>query len=868
MLDKRFNFSEIEAKCLDYWSESQIFSFNNEEKKEPFCIMMPPPNVTGSLHMGHALTFTLQDILIRFHKKLNKNVLWQPGTDHAGIATEIVVEKMIQRKNKLSKVKLGRDKFIEKVWNWKEESGDKIINQMKRLGTSVDWNISRFTMDEGLSDSVKEVFIDLYNRGLIYKDKRLVNWDPKLETALSDLEVNQIEKVGKMWFIKYKLEDSTENIVIGTTRPETIFGDVGIAIHPKNKKLNYLIGKKALIPILNKSIPIFADEYADPKKGSGAVKITPAHDFNDFEIGKKHNLEFVNILDKKANLNKNTPNEYQGLNRFIARKKLISELEKDNKIQKIVDNKMVFPIGDRSDEIIEPMLTYQWFLDTKKISIKVKKAIAEKKIIFHPSSWMNTFKYWIENIEPWCISRQIWWGHRIPIWYSKNGLKIAAKSEEEAINILKIEDETDEILTQDEDVLDTWFSSALWPFSTLGWPEKNKLLENFYPSNVLVTGFDIIFFWVARMIMMGLEFMNEVPFKNIYIHPLVKDEKGQKMSKSKGNVIDPVDLIEKYGSDALRFTLTNLSTQGRDIKLSDKLVENSRNFITKIWNVARFSQFNNFKYDKEFDPQLCELSVNKWILSRFFETQNKVIKNLENFKFNLMISELYQFMWSDFCDFYIELSKNYLKEDKNKKEISNVFNFIFSRSLNLINPVIPFITDKLGKELGFIEDSFYNVKLNIDLNFKFKSEEINDFKKFIELIKKIRFEIGNNKSNFSLFILSKEKINWIDKNIFLLTSIFQFESIEYKKEIINEIKNHKTLVIFGLKFIIAPSGNSSFSDEKSLNKKILFYENEINFFKKKLNNREFISKAPAKIINEHKNKLEEATKNLKLLTQK
>ena len=739
---------------------------------------------------------------------------------------------------------------------------------MKRLGTSVDWNVSRFTMDKGLSDSVKEVFIDLYNRGLIYKDKRLVNWDPKLGTALSDLEVNQIEKVGKMWFIKYQLENSKENIVVGTTRPETIFGDSGIAIHPKNKKLNHLIGKKAIIPILNKSIPIFADEYADPEKGSGAVKITPAHDFNDFEIGKKHDLEFVNILDKTASLNKNTPNEYQGLNRFVARKKLISELEKNNKILKIVNNKMFLPIGDRSDEIIEPLLTFQWFLDTKKISIKVKKAIKEKKIVFHPNSWINTFKYWIENIEPWCISRQIWWGHRIPIWYSNNGLKIAAKSEEEAIDILKLKDETDKILYQDEDVLDTWFSSALWPFSTLGWPENNKLLKNFYPSNVLVTGFDIIFFWVARMVMMGLEFMNEVPFKNIYIHPLVKDEKGQKMSKSKGNVIDPLDLIEKYGSDALRFTLTNLSTQGRDIKLSDKLVENSRNFITKIWNVARFSQFNNFKYDKEFYPQYCELPVNNWILSRFFETQNKVIKNLENFKFNLMISELYQFIWSDFCDFYIELSKNYLKEDKNKKEISNVFNFVFSRSLNLINPVIPFITEKLGKELGFIEDSFYKTNLHIDLKFKFKSKEIDDFKKFIELIKKIRFEIGNNKSRFSLYILSEEKVMWIDENIFLLTSIFKFESVEYKKKIINETKNSKILVIFGLKFIIVPSEDSKFNDQKSLSKKILFYENEINFFNEKLKNREFLDKAPSKIIDQHKFKLEEAKKNLKLLTQK
>ena len=758
MLEKRFNFSEIEANCLDFWSDNKTFCFNHEPDKKPFCIMMPPPNVTGSLHMGHALTFTLQDILIRFNKKLGKNVLWQPGTDHAGIATEIVVEKMINNKENKNKHDLGREKFIEKIWSWKEESGNKILNQMKRLGTAVDWKIARFTMDKGLSDAVNEVFINLYNKGMIYKDKRLVNWDPKLETAVSDLEVNQTEKDGKMWFIKYEIEGSEDFIVVGTTRPETIFGDTAIAIHPKNKKLNNLIGKFAIIPFLNRSIPIIADSYADPNKGSGAVKITPAHDFSDFEIGKKHGLDFLNILDKKANLNNNAPEKYRGVNRFEARKILVSELKNHGKITKIIDNKMVIPVGDRSGEILEPLLTDQWFLDAKKICIEVEKAIKDKKIKFHPSSWMNTFKHWIKNIEPWCISRQIWWGHRIPIWYSDSNDVVAAKSKLDAEKLLKKKNKSARIISQDKDVLDTWFSSALWPFSTLGWPNDNVLLKKFYPTSVLVTGFDIIFFWVARMIMMGIEFMKEVPFENIYIHPLVKDENGQKMSKSKGNVIDPLKLIDLYGSDALRFTLANLSTQGRDIKLSNKLVENSRNFITKIWNVARFSQFNNFTYDKNFTPDSIKLSVNKWILFRFLKTQKKVIKNLESFKFNLVISDLYHFIWNDFCDLYIELSKNYLKEKKNKEEISGTFNYIFCKSLNLINPVIPFITEKIGKDLGYIKKSFFNELINKDIKLIKDTKTIIEFNNFIEFLKKVRTEVGNTESvDSKLIILSKKK---------------------------------------------------------------------------------------------------------------
>ncbi len=863
MLEKRFNFTKIEEDCLELWSKNKTFTFNKSRIKKPFCIMMPPPNVTGSLHIGHALTFTLQDILIRFNKKLGKDVLWQPGTDHAGIATEIVVEKILKASVNKTKNDLGRGRFIEKIWDWKKESGDKIINQMRRLGTAVDWNISRFTMDEGLSEAVKEVFIDLFNRGLIYKDKRLVNWDPKLKTAVSDLEVNQIEKTGKMYFINYDIEGTKDSVLVGTTRPETLFGDTAIAIHPKNKKLNSLIGKFAIIPILNKSIPIISDEYADPLKGSGAVKITPAHDFNDFEIGKKHNLEFVNIFDESANLNKNVINGYKGLNRFIARKKIIIDLKKLKKIKKIEDNRMTIPVGERTGEVIEPFLTNQWFLDAKKMCLSVENAIKEKKINFHPESWMNTFKHWIKNIQPWCISRQIWWGHRIPIWYSDKSITVAARSKEEAIKILKKKNSSANITHQEQDVLDTWFSSSLWPFSTLGWPKENNLLQKFYPTNVLVTGFDIIFFWVARMIMMGLEFMKEVPFKDIYIHPLVKDENGQKMSKSKGNVIDPLELIENYGSDALRFTLTNLSTQGRDIKLSNKLVENSRNFITKIWNVARFCQFNNFNYNKNFTPSSSNLSLNKWILSRFEETQKKVVNNFKNYRFNLAISELYQFIWNDFCDLYIELSKNYIKKDSEKDEISGVFNYVFSNSLNLINPIIPFITDKIGRELGYIKLSFYEQQINLKPDLVFEKKVSNDFEYVIDLLRKIRFEIGKTHSESNLVIISKKKVNWIDNNIFLINSIFKFNQIKYENSY--DSKNQKVFIVSGLKFIIESFKEDHLIHKKSIEKKIEFFKNEINFFTNKLNNENFINKAPTDIIKKHKNKLQEAKRNLQLL---
>ena len=635
-------------------------------------------------------------------------------------------------------------------------------------------------MDEGLSLSVKKVFIELFNKGLIYQDKRLVNWDTVLETAVSDLEVNQKEIEGTLWFIKYKIYEDDEFITVATTRPETMFGDAAIAVHPQNKKLNKYIGKKANIPFSKKLIPIIADKYADPKKGSGAVKITPAHDFNDFLIGKKHNLDFINIFNKNAKLNENVPKKFFGLDRYKARDLILKNLKKLDLLEKQTKNKMVLPIGERSGSVIEPFMTKQWFVDSKKLCEDVKKIIKKDELKFFPSSWMNTFKYWIENIEPWCISRQIWWGHRIPVWYSDKNTKIAAENFDEAKKILKKNRPNEKITHQDNDVLDTWFSSALWPFSTLGWPNKNSLLKKYYPTNVLVTGFDIIFFWVARMVMMGLFFMKKIPFQNIYIHPLVRDENGEKMSKSKGNVIDPLELIELYGADSLRYTLVNLSTQGRDIKLSNKLVENSRNFITKLWNVARFSQFNKFSFNKNYNFEKNKLPINDWILKRYDETQKNVIKHLKNFKFNLLVQELYHFIWNDFCDVYIELSKIYLKDKKNFDEISNNFSYVFKLVLNLINPVIPFVSEKISKDLNYVKSSLFSEKFVIKNEKKVLKKGSNEFNKIIELIRNLRPQLSNVKNiNFELVMFSNNRVQWIDDNESLIKLFFNINQLSY-----------------------------------------------------------------------------------------
>ena len=863
MIDNRFNHKTTEKNCIAFWKDSNIFEFD-KKGGEPYCIMMPPPNITGSLHMGHALTFTLQDLLIRFQYKLGKKVLWQPGIDHAGIATEIVVEDQIRKNFKKSKKDIGREKFLNEIWKWKEKSGDQIINQLEILGTSANWKRSRFTMDKDLSSVVKKVFVDLYNEGLIYKDNRLVNWDPEIKTALSDLEVIQKSTTGSLWYIRYKIQDENDYVVVATTRPETMFGDTAIAIHPKNNKLKCLIGKYAIVPFCNRKIPIIADEYADPKKGSGAVKITPAHDFNDFQIGKKHNLNVINIFDKNARINFKDLAEFNGLDRFKARIKIVSELQKLNLVLKIEKQEMMIPTGDRSGSIIEPMLTLQWFCDAKKLIKPIKNFITDNSLKFYPKNWLNSFNHWINNIEPWCISRQIWWGHRIPAWYTKNGKLIVAESYDEAVKKakkeLKIENPS---LEQDKDVLDTWFSSALWPFSTLGWPKKTEEFKKFYPTSVLVTGFDIIFFWVARMVMMGVHFTGKVPFRHVYIHPLVRDQEGKKMSKSKGNVVDPVEIVKKYGADSLRFTLSSMSSQGRDIKLSDKIVENNRRFITKLWNVARFSQLNKFVLKDDFDIDTIKLSINKWICMRFYDAQETVIKDINNYNFNLASKNIYQFVWGDFCDLYIEFIKPYLNDKSYFDEINDTFSLIFKKILILINPFIPFVTDEISVRLGYsnaydLSLKKINRKENI-LNTE-DYQSINDLKDFIYNFRQIK---KNNNLNFkSLFIIGNNIPEWIENNEIIIKSILKIEDITIASKF-SESKYY-IFVSSKMKFGLIKSEKSHIQEE--LKNKIEYYKKEIIFFENKLKNKNFLSKAPKKIIEDQKNKLDKAKKNLFLLS--
>ena len=654
MLEKYYQPSLVEDKIYKAWENEGDFKPINSSS-DAYCIVIPPPNVTGTLHMGHALNNTLQDILVRFYRMQGKSVLWQPGTDHAGIATEMVVERELKKRD-INKKDLSREQFIEHVWEWKNQSGNEIINQLKRLGCSCDWSRERFTLDEGLSKAVRFVFVKLYNDKLIYKDKRLSNWDPKLKTTISDLEVIQKEVKGSLWYIDYKLENEDKVITIATTRPETMLGDTAIAVHPEDERFKDFVGKYAYIPIINKKIIIIADEYVKVDQGSGAVKITPAHDFNDYEIGKRHNLEVINIFNENAELNENCPIEYQNLDRFKAREKIVNELETIGALNKVEENIHTVPYGDRSGEVVEPWLTDQWFVNAKKLSLNAIDKVKTKETIFVPQNWEKTYFDWMENIQPWCISRQLIWGHQIPAWYGPDGEIFVAENSDDAHKIARERYKKDVKLVQDEDVLDTWFSSALWPFSTLGWPDETPEFEKFYPTSTLVTGFDIIFFWVARMMMMGLYFTNKVPFSEVYVHALVRDEKGQKMSKSKGNVIDPLILMDEFGADSLRMTLCSMAAQGRDIKLSKQRVEGYRNFITKIWNAVKLCEMNECIY-VDFEIKNTQNIFNLWILNELEICRKKTEQSIKDYKFNEAANALYKFTWSIFCDWYLEITK-------------------------------------------------------------------------------------------------------------------------------------------------------------------------------------------------------------------
>ena len=699
-LEKTFQSKDVEEKYYPLWEKSGVFAANVKSNNTPYTIPMPPPNVTGSLHMGHALNMTLQDILSRYERMQGKDVLWQPGTDHAGIATQMVVERLLAKEGK-SRHDLGREGFLKRVWEWKAESGGMITTQLRRLGATPDWERERFTMDEGLNKAVRKVFVQLYKEKLIYRDKRLVNWDPKLHTAISDLEVEQKETKAKMWHFRYPIEGKTEQfIVIATTRPETMLGDTAVAVHPDDPRYKDLIGKFAVLPIVGRMIPIVADEYADPEKGSGAVKITPAHDFNDFEVGKRHKLPMIDVLDKDAKINKNAPEEYQGLDRYDARKKILAEMEALELIEKVEDITNMIPYGDRSGVVIEPMLMDQWYVDAATLAKPAIKAVEDGRTQFVPATWTKTYYEWMRNIQPWCISRQIWWGHQIPAWFDDNGKIYVAETEEEA----QKEAGAGVKLTRDADVLDTWFSSALWPFSTLGWPDMTEEVKRYYPAETLITGFDIIFFWVARMMMMGIHFMGDVPFKTVYIHGLVRDEKGQKMSKSKGNIIDPLELIDSFGTDALRFTICSLTGPGRDVKLGSSRVQDYRGFITKLWNAARFCEMNGVAIDPSFDPAAAKLPLTRWLLDAANAAVAEATAALEVYRFDEYAAAGYRFVWNTYCDWFLEFAKPALAEGADPvaaAEVRATAAHVLGIILRMLHPAIPYVTEELWDRFGY-----------------------------------------------------------------------------------------------------------------------------------------------------------------------
>ncbi|SHA27677.1 Valyl-tRNA synthetase [Bathymodiolus thermophilus thioautotrophic gill symbiont] len=894
-MEKTYNPEQIEAKYRSLWENQNLFSSDsNSTSKNAYCIMLPPPNVTGSLHMGHAFQHTVMDILTRYHRGKGEQTLWQPGTDHAGIATQMVVERQLAAQD-ITRHDIGRDKFIDKIWDWKGKSGGIITSQMRRLGASVDWERERFTMDDGLSDAVKKVFIQLHKEGLIYRGKRLVNWDPVLHTAVSDLEVISVEKQGSLWHMRYPITDSDDCLIVATTRPETMLGDSAVAVHPDDKRYTHLVGKTIDLPLTNRKIPIIADDYVDMDFGTGCVKITPAHDFNDYEMGQRHNLDIINILTDDAKINDTVESNYVGLDRFVARKKIIQDLDAQGLLAKVEPHKLMVPHGDRTNAVIEPYLTDQWFVKVAPLARPAIDAVKNGDIRFVPENWDKTYFNWMNNIQDWCISRQIWWGHRIPAWYDENGNIFVADSLEEA------QKQAGEgvVLTQDNDVLDTWFSSALWPFSTLGWPEKTPELSRFYPTDVLVTGFDIIFFWVARMIMFGLKFTGEVPFKDIYITGLIKDGQGQKMSKSKGNVLDPIDLIDgitlqdllekrtqglmqpkmaekikkqtkkefangipAFGTDALRFTFAALASFGRDIKFDLKRIEGYRNFCNKLWNASRFVLM---KLEGEtIDPQAQLSTADAWILSRLQNTKSKVEKHLNDYRLDLMSHELYEFVWGDYCSWYLELSKPLLENEATKAGTQATLIKVLNEIVTLLHPIIPFITEEifeqcnslLGKNNGSLMSEAYP-EVDTQLVSTTSEAEIQWLQTFILGVRQIRGEmnISPNKP-LDCFVQNFNATDetHLDNNTNILNSL---ATIEINKLPENEEAPESATALVGEMKILIPLAGLIDKDQEiaRLNKEIDKLNQQKTQFEGKLNNEKFVNSAPEAIVNTERERL-------------
>ena len=862
MQNPNYNHLTIENEIYDYWEKNKFFK-PKKNKKKYFSIVIPPPNVTGSLHMGHALNNSIQDLLIRFYRMNGYETLWQPGTDHAGIATQAVVEKQLLEKG-ITKDQLGRNKFIEEVWKWKKKSGDQILNQLKKLGCSCDWSRNRFTMDEDMSKAVTKSFVKLYENKLIYKDTKLVNWDTKLETAISDLEVVQKEIQSNLYYIKYKIVGEENSITIATTRPETMIGDTALAVNPNDNRYKKFIGKKVLIPLANREVKVIADNYVSMEQGSGALKVTPAHDFNDFDIGKRHNLEFINILEKNGKLNKNVPKEFIGMDRFEARTLIIKLLKEKNILDKTESIKNAVPYGDRSNSIIEPLLTEQWFVDAKFLAKKAIKVVKKNKTNFFPNNWSKTYFQWMNNIQPWCISRQLWWGHRIPAWYSKDNKIFVAETEIEAkkkaykIYKKKVD------LKRDEDVLDTWFSSALWPFATLGWPQKTYELKRFYPTSVLVTGFDIIFFWVARMMLMGNYLIKKQPFSKVYVHALVRDEKGQKMSKSKGNVIDPLDIINKYGADSLRFTLISMAAPGRDVKLSEERLKGYRNFLNKIWNANKFSKLNKCKLSKKLTNKNINLDINKWIYYELNKTNKEVRAYISKFRFDEAARSIYQFVWHFYCDWYIEFLKPIFdsKHKKNLEESRNVASYIQSSILILLHPFIPFFTEKVWLDFDFgsyfksplmFKDWNLSTKLTPSFNQSYK--KIDWLIHLVTNIRSTKVDLDVSPGSFidiSINELNKNRRSIIEDNLNVFKRLGRVSNIYDSKIDKKGIK----IIVGGESITLHFDQNLDLIRQKQkIFTKVKDLDQKVAVITKKLKNKSFLQNAPKQIIEKDKKAL-------------
>lgn len=853
-LPKTYDPSASEEKLYKFWNDSGFFNAEVDENKKPFTIVIPPPNVTGQLHMGHAFDETLQDILIRFKRMQGYSALWMPGTDHAGIATQIKVEENLRKEEGLTRYDLGREKFLERVWDWKHQYGSRIIEQLKKLGSSCDWRRERFTMDEGCSKAVKEVFVNLYEKGLIYKGHRIINWCPNCATALSDAEVEYENQAGKLWHIRYPLTDGSGELVVATTRPETFMGDTGVAVNPNDERYKHLIGKTCILPIMNREIPIFGDEYVDMEFGTGCVKVTPCHDPNDFEMGQRHNLEQILVFNEDATVNENG-GKYEGLDRYACREAVIKDLEEGGYLVKIEEHEHNVGTCYRCGTTVEPMTSAQWFVKMAPLAKPAMDVVNDGRVKFVPERFSKTYLRWMENVHDWCISRQLWWGHRIPAYYCDDcGEMVVAR---EDVTVCPKCGGTH--MHQEDDVLDTWFSSALWPFSTLGWPEKTKELDYFYPTSVLVTGYDIIFFWVARMIFSGMEQMKEEPFKTVYIHGLVRDAQGRKMSKSLGNGIDPLEIIDKYGADALRFTLVTGNSPGNDMRFSTEKVESSRNFANKIWNASRFIQMN-LTIDKAELPEILALE-DKWILSKFNDLVKAVTENIDKYELGLAVQKLYDFIWDNFCDWYIEIVKPRLqnKDDVQANEnAQKVLCYVLSNTMKLLHPFMPFITETIWQALPHEDESIMISKwpeYQESLNFAVEAEQVETIMDTIRAIRARRAEMNVPPSKKAQVILFTENRNAYEAGSTFFAKLAYASEIQFVDAAPSNVESMVSVVTKGAQVYMPMGELVDFEKEKArLEKEKAKVQKDIDFVMKKLNNEGFVAKAPAAVIAQEREK--------------